>query len=58
MDGCIEATQSVEEYGIPTRICMVCECKENPQSTIAYAHSAWLCDRCKKALLDLVLKGE
>jgi hypothetical protein len=42
----------------PTRICMVCECKENPEAEIAYSDKAWLCEKCKKALQKLVLQQD
>ena len=38
----------------PTRRCLVCQCKENPNSVVVYEGAAWLCDKCRAALLNVV----
>lgn len=38
----------------PSRICLVCEKTEKENSRIVYSNGAWLCDRCRNALLKLI----
>lgn len=38
----------------PTRVCLVCERKENPLSNLVYTDRVWLCDKCRAALLKVV----
>jgi hypothetical protein len=40
----------------PTRRCLICECRENPKAEIVDAGKAWLCERCKEALIKVVEK--
>lgn len=42
----------------PTRVCLVCECKENPLTNVVYTGKAWLCDKCRAALLKVVKETE
>lgn len=42
------------EYAEPTRICLVCECKENPDVNVVDTSKAWLCDTCRTALKKVV----
>lgn len=45
-------------YEFPTRICLVCGKLEREEATVANAGAAWLCDRCKNALLKLIKENE
>ena len=45
-------------YRIPTRMCLVCECKEDPSSDVVNTTAAWLCDKCRAALLKVVEETE
>lgn len=38
----------------PSKICLICNCKEIPKATILRTDVAWLCDRCRNALLKVV----
>lgn len=38
----------------PTRACLVCDRRENPKADTVIADAAWLCDKCKSALLKVV----
>ena len=38
----------------PTRHCLVCECKEDPNRNLVDTGKAWLCDTCRTALKRLV----
>lgn len=42
----------------PTRVCLVCDCKENPLSNYVYTDKSWLCDKCRAALLKVVKETE
>lgn len=42
------------EYSKPTRLCLVCERRENPNASIVDAGKAWLCPECKAALQTFV----
>ena len=42
----------------PTQACLVCGCKENPTSDIVFTDKAWLCDKCRAALLKVVEETE
>ena len=42
----------------PSRVCLVCEKLEIEGANLVYADGAWLCDKCKKALLKLVKESE
>lgn len=42
----------------PTRVCLICECKENPLSNYVYTDKTWLCDKCRAALLKVVKETE
>ena len=42
----------------PTRICLVCERKEEPLANAVYTDKAWLCGKCKAALLKVVEETE
>ena len=43
-----------KELHLPTKTCLVCGCLENPLAKVAYNDSAWLCDKCRAALLSVV----
>ena len=43
-----------KELHLPTKACLVCGCFENPLAKVAYSDKAWLCDRCRSALLNVV----
>lgn len=47
----IDISNTVAE---PTRVCLVCECKEHPLANFVYKDKAWLCDKCRAALLKVV----
>jgi hypothetical protein len=38
----------------PSKICLICNRKELPKSIILRTDVAWLCDRCRNALLKVV----
>lgn len=38
----------------PSKICLICNCKEFPKATILRTDFAWLCNRCRNALLKVV----
>lgn len=38
----------------PSKICLICNCKEFSKSIILRTDVAWLCDRCRNALLKVV----
>ena len=38
----------------PTRRCLVCECLEHPDAPCVSPNKAWLCSKCKAALLKVV----
>ena len=42
----------------PTRECLVCQRKEDPTSCIVYTDKAWLCDKCRAALIKIVKETE
>jgi hypothetical protein len=44
----------IKENMPPTRACLVCECKENSKSNLVFADKAWLCDKCRAALIKVV----
>lgn len=37
----------------PTRACLVCGCLEDPSAMVVRFEIAWLCNRCKSALLKV-----
>ena len=38
----------------PTCRCLVCERLKNPKASIVNLDTAWLCDKCRAALLKVV----
>ena len=38
----------------PSRVCLVCEKTEKENARVIYDKGAWLCDRCRSALLKLI----
>lgn len=42
------------ETTMPTRRCLVCDCLENPKATAVKKESAWMCNKCKSALLKVI----
>lgn len=42
----------------PTRMCLVCERMEEPLAKAVCTDKAWLCDKCKAALLKVVEETE
>jgi hypothetical protein len=40
----------------PTRKCLICDIRENPKAEIVDVGKAWLCERCKEALIKVVEK--
>lgn len=43
---------------LPSKICLICNCTEFPEATIWRTDVAWLCDRCRNALLKVVESEE
>ena len=41
---------------IPSRICLVCDKLEHPDSSIADIGKVWICDECKKTLREIIKK--
>lgn len=42
----------------PTRVCLVCDRKEDDTVSMVDGRAAWLCDRCREALLNVVKETE
>mgnify|MGYP003311079017 CR=1 FL=1 len=44
---------SLEE---PSRVCLVCRCLENPNANTVNDNDAWLCERCRSTLFQVIEK--
>lgn len=50
---CLKATTEP-----PSKICLICNCTEFPKAKIFRTDVAWICDRCRNALLKVVEREE
>lgn len=39
---------------LPSKMCLICNRKEFPEAVASRTDVAWLCDRCRNALLKVV----
>jgi hypothetical protein len=42
----------------PTCKCLICDKRQNPKAEIVDVGKAWLCEKCKAALLKVVERSE